>query len=78
LSSILHSNLTPACLMLLGNLTATMQATGNLWGFLCLLCVCILSFFFQYTHLYCPWNQEPLSPFAFSTLGTAGAKQSSI
>lgn len=73
--------LIPACLGLLGNLTAMMQTTGNLWGLCVIFYVCGLSFFF-YRSIY------PLHPcwngggyfriFAFLPWGPPGAKQSSF
>lgn len=41
--------LTPACLVLLGNLTAMMQTTGNLWGLYVIFMFVLLSFFCRST-----------------------------
>lgn len=54
LSSTPHFNVTSVFPVLLGNLTATMQAAGNIGGFLSHLHVTILSFFSPQPHIYSP------------------------
>lgn len=64
LPSTPHSDLTPVCPVLLGNLTATMQATG-VCGFPCHLCVSSLSFLYSPTSTLLIWNQGSLKPICF-------------
>lgn len=62
--------LIPACLVLLGNLTAMMQTTGNLWGLCVIFCLWLIFLFsidlsLPSLLLFLPW-------------GPPGAKQSSF